>query len=135
MKKEIKYNSFIIYASALDAIESIENPIEANEVLRAVVEHAIYGEHTALRGDLEAVAKLIINDIARAQGRYEKNKEEGIIGGSRVKYHTEDILTLVQEGMSNEEIAATLGCTVRTVQRKLAAAQAQPAVKEKGFNF
>ena len=132
MNKEIKHNSFVFYAQSLECIEAIGCPEEENAILRAVIEHAIYGEHTALEGKLEASVRLIVNDIERAQARYEKNKETGSVGGSRSKYKVADIMALKNEGLSNEEIAEALGCSVRTVQRKVVAI---PEVEEAGFVF
>lgn len=136
MNREIKHNSFVFYAQSLECIEAIGCPEEENAILRAVIEHAIYGEHAALEGKLEASVRLIINDIERAQARYEKNKEDGAIGGSRSRFNVVDVIALKNEGLSNEEIAEALGCSVRTVQRKIAAAPPQEATMgEKEFVF
>ena len=51
--------------------------------------------------------------------KYLKSKEDGAKGGAPEKVNADDVNKLREQGLSNEDIAKKMGCTVRTVQRKL----------------
>jgi len=57
--------------------------------------------------------------ISAAKTRYEAAKENGSKGGRPVKYPMMDMVKYREQGMTNNQIAAYMGCSVKTVENKL----------------
>ena len=119
-----KRDNFVFYASWLDALSGLDetNSREfANEFLRQIV---IYG----VTGDIETDNPMIVGFInAMCKDLLDKSKkrhraciENGNRGGRPKQYNDEEIRALSQQGLSDQEIADNLGCSVKTVQRALA---------------
>lgn len=119
-----KRDNFVFYASWLDALNGLDetNSREfANEFLRQIV---IYG----VTGDIETDNPMIVGFInAMCKDLLDKSKkrhraciENGNRGGRPKQYNDEEIRALSQQGLSDQEIADNLGCSVKTVQRALA---------------
>lgn len=72
MKKEIKNNSFVFYATSLEAVEKISEayPEMGNELLKAIVEYGIYGEYDKTNPIIEAMMVNISFGIDKAKDRY-----------------------------------------------------------------
>jgi hypothetical protein len=62
---------------------------------------------------------MCVDLIDRAKTRYAASVINGHKGGRPKKYDTAQIITLHNQGLSNQEIADSLGCNLRTVQRTL----------------
>jgi hypothetical protein len=57
--------------------------------------------------------------ISAAKTRYEAAKENGSKGGRPVKFPMMDMVKYREQGMTNNQIAAYMGCSVKTVENKL----------------
>lgn len=116
--------NFVFYGSWLDAIEGLEetNGREfANEFARQIINYGTSGEVTTdnkmLIGLINGMCK---NLVEKSKKRYTASVENGKQGGRPTKFDPETIRAMKEQGMNYQEIAAELGCNVRTVQRALA---------------
>ena len=118
-----KRENFVFYASWLDALSGLDetNSREfANEFLRQI---AIYG----VTGEIETDNPMIIGFInAMCKDLVEKSKkrhracvENGNRGGRPKQFDDEEIISLYNDGLSEQDIADQLGCNIRTVKRAI----------------
>lgn len=117
-KQEIRNNSFVFYATYLEAIEALEgNPECAAKLAKAIMEYGIYGEYDESDVVVNALMVQIKLGIDNAKNRYEESVENGKKGGAKKKYSDDEIIRLVKEGMTHKAVAEQLGCSAKTVQR------------------
>lgn len=91
-----------------------------NEVCRAIVQYALYGEcETQDETILQRIDAVCSDLMQSSKARYASAVANGRSGGRPVKYDANHIRQLRDTGMTYEEIANNLGCSVRTVQRAL----------------
>lgn len=114
-------NSFVFYKSFLDTAEEIgrANPELAYKYLQAVAGYGIYGEYDESDPVLNGLMIPVVMGIDRAQERYQEAKVVGKTGGRPRTNSLESINELAAAGLTAQEIADNLGCSVRTVQRGL----------------
>lgn len=119
MKKEIKNNSFVFYATSLEAVEKISEayPEMGNELLKAIVEYGIYGEYDKTNPIIEAMMVNIGFGIDKAKDRYTKAVENGKQGGRPKMIDNEKVRELKEAGLTNREVAERLGCSVSSVEK------------------
>ena len=124
--------NFVFYASWLDALSGLDetNSREfANEFLRQIVIYGVTGEietkDPMTIGFINAMCKDLID---KSKKRHKACIENGNRGGRPKQYDTEEIKSLHEQGVSDEDIAKQLGCNVRTVQRALAAADSDDEI-------
>lgn len=119
MKKEIKNNSFVFYATSLEAVEKISEayPEMGNELLKAIVEYGIYGEYDKTNPIIEAMMVNISFGIDKAKDRYTKAVENGKQGGRPKMIDNEKVRELKEAGLTNREVAERLGCSVSSVEK------------------
>ena len=121
-----KKENFVFYASWLDALSGLDetNSREfANEFLRQIVIYGVTGEietnNPMIIGFINAMCKDLLD---KSKKRYNSCVANGKKGGRPKEYSRDDMLHLRDQGLSDQEIADNLGCTVKTVQRALSAA-------------
>lgn len=122
--KEAK-NTFIFFESwerYLKTLELDRDRAYVNEVCRAIVQYGLYGKvETTDDTILQRVDAVCADLMNNAKARYAaaiKGGHNGT-GGRPTQYNPETIQALRKSGMSYQEIADELGCSVRTVQRAL----------------
>lgn len=118
-----KRDNFVFYASWLDALSGLDetNSREfANEFLRQIVIYGVTGEietdNPMIVGFINAMCKDLLD---KSKKRHKACIENGNRGGRPKQYDDDEMRALYQQGMSAEDIAAKMGCSVKTVQRAL----------------
>lgn len=121
---EIENENFVFYGSWRDAIDGLEKTMGrdfANEFARQIINYGTSGEVTTddpmISGFINGMCK---NLIEKSKNRYGASVKNGKQGGRPQKYDPAAIRAMSEEGMSHQEIAIQLGCSVKTVQRTLA---------------
>jgi len=90
------------------------------DFLIAIMKYGLYGEKPDENDIVWGYGlESVFTNIARSKIRYEKAKENGKKGGAPEKYSKEQVAELKEQGYTNKEIATALGCSEKTVQRKL----------------
>jgi hypothetical protein len=118
-----KRDNFVFYASWLDALSGLDetNSREfANEFLRQIVIYGVTGEietdNPMIVGFINAMCKDLLD---KSKKRHKACIENGNRGGRPKQYNDDEMRALYQQGMSAEDIATKMGCSVKTVQRAL----------------
>ena len=118
-----KGDNFVFYASWLDALSGLDetNSREfANEFLRQIVIYGVTGEietdNPMIVGFINAMCKDLLD---KSKKRHKACIENGNRGGRPKQYDDDEMRSLYQQGMSTEDIATKMGCSVKTVQRAL----------------
>lgn len=114
-------NSFVFYKSFLDTAEEVgrANPELAYKYLQAIAQYGIYGSYDESDPVLNGLMVSVTLGIDRAQERYQEAKDVGKSGGRPRSNSLDAIRELAAAGLSTQEIADNLNCSVRTVQRGL----------------
>ena len=115
--------NFIFLASWVDAIEAYDNagqPELAGELAKQIIYYGTKGEMTTdnpvITGVVKAMCALLID---KAKKKYSSCKSNGNKGGRPEKFDTDKIIELHNAGLSDEDIAAEMGCSLQTVIKKL----------------
>ena len=118
-----KRDNFVFYASWLDALSGLDrtNSREfANEFLRQIVIYGVTGEietdNPMIVGFINAMCKDLLD---KSKKRHKACIENGNRGGRPRQYDDDEMRALYQQGMSADDIAKKMGCSVKTVQRAL----------------
>ena len=118
-----KGDNFVFYASWLDALSGLDetNSREfANEFLRQIVIYGVTGEietdNPMIVGFINAMCKDLLD---KSKKRHKACIENGNRGGRPKQYDDDEMRALYQQGMSAEDIATKMGCSIKTVQRAL----------------
>jgi DNA-binding NarL/FixJ family response regulator len=116
-----KRENFVFYASWLDALGGLDktNSREfANEFLSQIVIYGVTGEietdDPMTVGFINAMCKDLVE---KSKKRHKACVENGNRGGRPKQFSDEEIISLYNEGLSEQDIADKLGCNIRTVQR------------------
>ena len=114
-------NSFVFYKSFLDTAEEVgrANPELAYKYLQAIAQYGIYGTYDESDPVLNGLMVSATMGIDRAQERYQEAKDIGKSGGRPRSNSLDAIRELASAGLTTQEIADNLNCSVRTVQRGL----------------
>lgn len=119
-----KRENFVFYASWLDALNGLDetNSREfANEFLRQIVIYGVTGEietdNPMIIGFINAMCKDL---LSTSKKRHKACIENGNRGGRPKQFSDEKIISLYNQGLSEQDIADNLGCNIRTVQRAIA---------------
>lgn len=119
-----KRENFVFYASWLDALSGLDetNSREfANEFLRQIVTYGVTGEietdNPMIIGFINAMCKDLVE---KSKKRHKACVENGNRGGRPKQFDDDEIISLYNKGLSEQDIADKLGCNVRTVQRAIA---------------
>lgn len=118
-----KGDNFVFYASWLDALSGLDetNSREfANEFLRQIVIYGVTGkietDNPMIVGFINAMCKDLLD---KSKKRHKACIENGNRGGRPKQYDDDEMRALYQQGMSAEDIATKMGCSIKTVQRAL----------------
>ena len=116
--------NFLFLASWHDLIEGYEaagKPDMASELAKQIIYYGVTGEMTTddpvITGTVMGMCAALID---KSKKRYNTCVANGRQGGRPKKYNVEDMMHLRSQGLSDQEIADNLGCSVKTVQRALA---------------
>ena len=120
--KPIK-DSAPLYESTYRAIMSSKlNDKKKLEALTKFLDFGFYNEEIP-DDDTNPILSVIYMSNKRlfvtTKEKYNKSKEDGNKGGAQEQTRIEDVVMLKNQGLSNKDIAEKLGCSVRTVERKL----------------
>lgn len=124
--------NFLFLASWHDILEGYDNagkPEIASEIAKQIIYYGVTGEMTS--DDpivIGTVTGMCVALIDRSKKRYNNCVANGSQGGRPKKYSVEDMIGLRSKGLSLQDIADNLGCSVKTVQRALAAADADDEI-------
>ena len=90
------------------------------ELSIAIQEYGLYGVIPDEDSDVWLYGfEQAATNIKVAKDRYEIAKENGSKGGRPVKFPMMDMVKYREQGMTNNQIAAYMGCSVKTVENKL----------------
>lgn len=117
--------NFVFLASWTATIESFDamnQPELAGELAKQIIYYGTKGEMTTdnqmIRGIVEGMCVALID---QAKQKYQNCRINGNLGGRPEKYPVEEMVRLRDAGMTNEEIAENMNCSVQTVIKKLKA--------------
>lgn len=118
-----KRENFVFYASWLDALSGLDktNSREfANEFLRQIVTYGVTGEietdDPMTVGFINAMCKDLVE---KSKKRHKACVENGNRGGRPKQFSDDEIISLYNDGRSEQDIADQLGCNIRTVKRAI----------------
>lgn len=127
-----QYENFIFYGSwkeHLDGLKQLCGEDVAKEVAWQIINYGTYkGFDTKDQNVINMVNGMCRDLIDSAKKRREASVGNGKQGGRPKKYSVDDMLHLREQGLSPQDIADNLGCSVKTVQRALAAADADDEI-------
>ena len=114
--------NFVFYADWIDIIKAYDktNSELAGNMAKQIIYYGVTGEMTTddpiIVGTVNSMCAALIE---KSKNRHRAAIANGKQGGRPKQYTDEDVWNLHQQGLSDQEIADNLGCSVRTVQRKL----------------
>ena len=118
-----KYENFIFYGSwkeHLDGLQDLCGEDIAKEVVWQIVNYGTCKEFDTKDQKIINMVNGMCRDlIESAKKRRTASVENGGRGGRPKRFDDDEIMTLHNQGMSDQDIAENLGCTIRTVQRAI----------------
>lgn len=119
-------NDFIFLANWYDIIKAYDDAGQsdmASAIAKEIIIYAVTGDTKTTDPLIYGIVRGLCTDqIKRPKARYAHSIENGKKGGRPPKYDKNQMLKLRNDGLTDQEIADNLGCSVKTVQRALAAA-------------
>lgn len=116
-------DNFLFLASWYDILQGYDaagKPEIASEIAKQIIYYGVTGSMTSedpiITGTVTGMCATLID---KSKKRYNTCVANGKQGGRPQQYTDKDVWNLHQQGLSDQEIADKLGCSVRTVQRKL----------------
>lgn len=116
--------NFLFMASWIDLIKGYDTsgqPDLASELAKQMLYYGVTGEMTSddpiITGAVTGMCSAVIN---KSKKRYNACIENGKQGGRPKQYDNDEIISLHELGLSEQDIADNLGCHIRTVKRALA---------------
>lgn len=121
-------NDFIFLSNWYDVIKAYDDAGQSDMANAIAKEIVIYGT----TGDTKTTDPLIygiVRGMCSTQIKRVKPRDASSAKGGRPKkYKTEDIIDLFNRGLTCQDIADNLGCSVKTVQRTLATASSDDEI-------
>lgn len=118
----INTQSFVLYESVYKHIQTLSNRVSetiALHYINCIMEFGLYGVIPPEDDDVWTYGfEQAITSIYAAKERYNKSKENGKKGGAPERFPAEQVAELKEQGLTNQEVAKTLGCSTKTVERK-----------------
>lgn len=116
-------NKFIFFESwdrYLDTLEEDRDINYVNAVARAIIKYGLYGDcmtdDATIARKVDAVCSDLMNNT---KNRYALSLQNGSTGGRPMQFDPEVAKQLRAQGLTLKEIADQMGCSKKTVQRKL----------------
>ena len=110
------------WASTIESFDEANQPELAGELAKQIVYYGTRGEITTdnpmIRGIVEGMCVALID---QAKQKYQNCKVNGNLGGRPERYPVSEMVRLREAGLTNEEIADNMSCSVQTVIKKLKA--------------
>lgn len=117
--------NFLFLASWHDILEGYDSagkPEIASEIAKQIIYYGVTGQMTSEDPIVTSIVTGMCSAlIDKSKRRYNTCVANGKKGGRPKQYSTDDVLHLHNQGLSDQDIADNLGCSVKTVQRALAA--------------
>ncbi len=117
-------NDFVFLANWYDIIKAYDDAGQedmANAIAKEIIIYGVTGDTRTTDPLIYGIVRgLCADQIKRPKARYAHSIENGKKGGRPKKYSLEDMVSLRDDGLSDQEIADNLGCSIKTVQRTLA---------------
>lgn len=124
--------NFLFLASWHDILEGYDSagkPEIASEIAKQIIYYGVTGQMTSEDPIVTSIVTGMCSAlIDKSKKRYNTCVANGKKGGRPKQYSDEDILSLHEQGLSEQDIADNLGCSVKTVQRALAAVDADDEI-------
>lgn len=115
--------NFVFLSSWVDAIEAYDNagqPELAGELAKQIIYYGTKRQMTTDNPIIEGVVKaMCVALIDKSKKRYQSCRNNGSKGGRPEEYPVAEMVKLRAAGLTNEEIADNLGCSIKTVNDKL----------------
>jgi hypothetical protein len=109
------------WTDTLQALSKIKDIQFAKDAAWEIINYGTKGIYTTDDKDLiDFVDGMCAIQIDKSQKRYAACKENGSQGGRPQKVTKESVKELSDKGLSKQQIAETLKCSIRSVERKLA---------------
>lgn len=119
-EEKSKFIFFESWDRYLDTLEEDRDINYVNAVARAMIKYGLYGDcHTddeSIKRRVDAVCADLMNNT---KARYAASLKNGNLGGRPEQFDKDTVLKLREQGLTLQEIADKIGCSKRTVQRKL----------------
>lgn len=119
MDEEKLEQSFVFYGTTYDTMIELEQKSieDAYKFVKAVAQYGLYGEYDESDPVINALMQQAAFGIDKARNNRKKNVEDGKKGGRKKKFANEVIWELKDKGLTNQQVANQLGCSVKTVER------------------
>lgn len=128
----MEYENFVFYGSwkeHLDGLKELCGEDVAKEVAWQIINYGTYKDFdTDDQKIINMVNGMCRDLIDSAKKRREASVGNGKQGGRPKRYSTDEIQRLHSQGLSAQDIAENLGCSVKTVQRALADATTEDEI-------
>lgn len=116
-------NKFIFFESwdrYLDTLEEDRDINYVNAVARAIIKYGLYGDCMTDDDTIVRRVDAVCSDLMNStKNRYALSLQNGSTGGRPMQFDPEVAKQLRAKGLTLKEIADQMGCSKKTVQRKL----------------
>ena len=118
-----QYDNFVFYGSWKEHLNGLQELCDRETAKEVAWQIINYGTEKTFDTDDQKIINMV-NGMCRdliesAKKRRLASMENGKQGGRPPRYADEDVWKMHQQGLSDQEIADSLGCSVKTVKRKL----------------
>ena len=119
---DIKKN-FIFFESWERYLKTLEEDKDinyVNAVARAIIQYGLYGKYDTDDQTIIRKVDAVCSDLMKStKSRYVASVQNGQQGGRPVRYDPEVMRQMRNSGLTYQDIADNMGCSLRTVQRAL----------------
>ena len=118
----LEKENFVFYADWVDIIKAYDatNPELAGNLAKQIIYYGVTGEMTTddpiIAGTVNSMCAAL---ITKSKNRHRAAIANGKQGGRKKQYSEESMRELRNAGLTNQQIADTLGCNVVTVDRTI----------------